>query len=129
MYEIYFYKFIFIKSIYDGCTKVLTENLSFRNWSFNNLNFESILFYNSVDLSDCSLVNAKFFYCSFTDGYHYLYDRTDLNNCSFEFCNDGNGYAITHIKDKVITFYDAKNFELAVFDEKVKVVIKETYNL
>lgn len=115
---------------FDGSRRVSTGNLLFRNCSLNNLNFENIIFQGSVDFSDCSLVNTRFFNCFFTDGYHYSFDRADLNNCWFEFSYDY-GYCdiISMIENEVITFYDAKNFELAVFDEEVKSIIKETYNL
>ena len=114
----------------DGSRRVSTGNLLFRNCSLNNLNFENIIFQDSVDFSDCSLVNTSFFNCFFSDGYHYSFDRADLNNCCFEFLYDYSYYDfISMIENKVITFYDAKNFELAVFDEEVKSIIKETYNL
>lgn len=115
---------------FDGSRRVSTGNLLFRNCNLNNLNFENIIFQDSVDFSDCSLVNTRFFNCFFTDGYHYSFDRADLNNCWFEFSYDY-GYCdiISMIENEVITFYDAKNFELAVFDEEVKSIIKETYNL
>ena len=115
---------------YNGSLRVTTKNLSFRSCRLNNLKFEGILFQHSVDLSDCSLLNTKFFNCFFTGGQQYSFDRTDLNNCSFESCYDGNGFDIVHmIENKRITFNDAKNFEQAVFDEDVKSAIKETYNL
>ena len=114
----------------DGSVRVTTKNLSFRSCRLNNLKFERILFQHSVDLSDCSLLNTKFFNCFFTGGQQYSFYRTDLNNCSFEFCCDGSGFDIMHmIENKLITFNDAKNFEQAVFDEDVKSAIKETYNL
>ena len=107
-----------------------TEDLSFKSCRLNNLIFESIFFQHSLDLSDCSLLNTKFFNCFFTNGQQYSFDRTDLNNCSFECCYNENGYDfIEMVENKLITFYGAKNLELAVFDEEVRNVIKETYNL
>ena len=109
---------------------VTTEDLSFRSCRLNNLTFENIEFKHSLDLNDCSLLNTKFLNCFFFYGQQYSFDRTDLNNFTFECCHDENGYDIIDmIKNKLITFYGAKNFELAVFDEQVKSVIKETYNL
>ena len=109
---------------------VTTEDLSFRSCRLNNLTFENIEFKHSLDLNDCSLLNTKFLNCFFFYGQQYSFDRTDLNNYTFECCHDENGYDIIDmIKNKLITFYGAKNFELAVFDEQVKSVIKETYNL
>lgn len=107
-----------------------TTDLSFANCKLDNLTFENIDFNHSVDLSDCSLVNAKFSNCFFADGIHCSFDRADVYNCTFEQCYDDEDYLIGMINKKKITFCNAKNIEFAKFNEEdVLNTVKETYNL
>ena len=110
--------------------KYPVKKLSFQNCRLDNLNFIELSFSQSVDVSNSSLINAKFFKCWFYDDFHYSFDRTDLNNCTFDSCVGSPVSFVNLIRNKQITFYDAKNIELAKFsDEEVKNIIKNTFDL
>ena len=110
--------------------KYPVKELSFKNCRLDNLNFKEISFSESLDISNSSLINTTFSGCWFYDDFHYSFDRTDLNNCTFESCVGSGVSFVDLIINKHMTFYDAKNFELAKFsDEEVKDTIKNTYDL
>ena len=112
--------------------------ISFRNSNLNNLRFENIYFSHSLDLSGSSLTNTTFRNCYFGLGVQFSFDRTDLNCCTiigckeyrpFEIPVNGNIGIIQLIRQKKITFHNAKYIDFSNFDTETKKVIKETYCL
>ena len=112
--------------------------ISFRNSNLNNLRFENIYFSHSLDLSGSSLTNTTFRNCYFGLGVQFSFDRTDLNCCTIIGCKEyrpleipvnGNIGIIRLIRQKKITFHNAKYIDFSNFDTETKKVIKETYCL
>ena len=112
--------------------------ISFRNSNLNNLSFENINFNHSLDLSGSSLINTTFRNCYFGKNVAFSFDRTDLKFCnikdcmaydSFGRCFEWNSSAIELIRQKKITFRDARNIDFSNFRSEIKKVIKETYRL
>ena len=112
--------------------------ISFRNSNLNNLRFENIFFTHSLDLSGSSLTNTTFRNCYFGQGVQFSFDRTDLNYCTIKDCKEyssleasvnGNIGVIQLIRQKKITFHNAKYIDFSNFDTEIKKVIKETYCL
>ena len=142
-----------IKSKVEKPSKVITQeelsqvlqsdmkNLSFRNSILDNLVFNRGHFQNFLDLTGSSLINTTFSGCYFSRKCQYSFDRTDLKGCKFKYCFvqivsgcygmwGFNSDTIDFIRQKKITFYDAKNIDLADFsNEHLRKVIKETYDL
>ena len=117
------------------------ENLSFINSILDNLVFDRAHFKNLLDLTGSSLINTTFRACQFSRKCQYSFDCTDLKGCKFQYCMvevasvgfapwDLSSGAIDLVRQKKITFYDAKNIDLADFSNKyLRKVIKETYGL
>ena len=117
---------------------VTLEAMSFRNSNLNNLHFENILFSHSLDLSGSSLKNTTFRNCYFQQDAQFSFDRTDLNCCTIKDCKvysspgasvNWNIGVIQLIRQKKITFHNAKYIDFSNFDTEIKKVIKETYCL
>ena len=112
--------------------------ISFRNSNLNNLRFENIFFTHSLDLSGSSLTNTTFRNCYFEQGAQFSFDRTDLNYCTIKDCKEYSSLeasvnrnigVIQLIRQKKITFHNAKYIDFSNFDTEIKKVIKETYCL
>ena len=104
--------------------------ISLKNLNLDELSFNDIRFKHSLDLSDTSLVNAAITGCEFFRGCQYSFDRTNLNDFNFtnNFCYSFGLERL--IRNKQITFYDAKNIDLAsIYPKSIKKAIRETYNL
>ena len=101
-----------------------------KNLSLDNLNFCNIRFKHSLDLSGSSLEDATITDCEFFRGCQYSFDRTNLSNFTF-----GNNFCYSFglerlIRNKQITFYDAKNIDSAsIYPESTRRAIREMYNL
>ena len=113
------------------------KNLLFRNSILDNLVFDRGFFVNLLDLTGSSLINTTFSGCYFLRKCQCSFDRTDLKGCKFEFCLpqcygpwSHENEIIDLIRKRKITFYDAKNIDLADFsNEYLRKAIKETYHL
>ena len=118
------------KILSDGSKKTISDTI-LRNYNLDNLAFDRICFFHLLDLSGSSLVNATISECSFYRGGQLSFDYTDLNNCSIMISTPAfEREFINMIKNKKITFYNAKNIDLAKFgSEKIKWVVKKAYNL
>ena len=112
--------------------------ISFRNSNLNNLRFENICFSHSLDLSGSSLTNTTFRNCYLGEGVQFSFDRTDLNYCTIKDCKEYSSLeasvnrnigVIQLIRQKKITFHNAKYIDFSNFDTEIKKVIKETYCL
>ena len=125
------------KEMYGSLEKVsrgyhcTVRDLSYKNSKLDKVSFASVRVAHSLDLSDSSLVGATFDNCYFADNIQCSFDRTDLRNCTFEYCFGGFRYNFKSlIRKKHITFYDAKNIHLAKFmDEGIREAIRETYGI
>lgn len=117
------------------------KNLLFRNSMLDNLLFERGFFVNLLDLTGSSLRNTTFGGCYFLRKCRCSFDRTDLKGCKFENCLveietgcygrwSNESMTIDLVRKRQITFYDAKNIDLADFgNEYLRRAIKETYHL
>ena len=117
--------------------KNTSKNIKLQNSILDNLSFTKLRFYHGADFSDSSLVNATISMCQFTASCNYSFDRCDLKQCRFK-CLMGivSSYEancstfLEMIKRKSITFWDVKNLDQAIFDDKqIKSAIKETFSL
>ena len=104
--------------------------ISLKNLNLDKLNFENIRFKHSLDLSGSSLEDTSISDCEFFRGCQYSFDRTNLSNFNFSnnFCYS---YGLERlIRSKQMTFYDAKNIDLAsIYPESIRRAIKDMYNL
>ena len=121
-----------------GCCYYTYQTISFRNSNLSNLRFESIYFNHSLDLSGSSLINTTFINCHFARNVPFSFNRTDLKFCNIKDCMAYDSYghyvkwnigAIELIRQKKITFHDARNIDFSNFSSEIKKVIKETYRL
>ena len=109
-----------------------TKDITFANCILDNLCFENVVFWHSLDLYDCTLANTTFTNCTFRADSQHSFDLSDLKGCKFEHCAtmSYHGTFTDMIRDKKITFYGATNLRLAIFqDLSVRHAIKETFNL
>ena len=118
------------KILSDGSKKTISDTI-LRNYNLDNLAFNRIYFFHLLDLSGSSLVNTTISECFFYRGSRLSFDYTDLNNCSIMISTPAfEREFINMIENKKITFYNAKNIDLAKFgSEKIRRVIKKAYNL
>ena len=124
---------VLIKShLGSGSHKSTKQNITFSNCILDNLRFNNVTFYHSLDLYDCTLENTMFSNCTFNASCQHSFDLSNLNGCKFEQCRT-TSYNVTFadmIRDKKMTFYDAKNLRLAIFQDLcARQAIKETFNL
>ena len=109
----------------DGWKETVGDT-SFRNHKLDNITLDQIDFTHSLDLSDCSLVNCTLSICNFFAGNRYSFDGADLKNCKFLMCNNMKEL----VKTKEISFYNVKNFHLAIFDDlDLQQEIKKAFGL
>ena len=123
---------VLISYLGSGSDKFTKQNITFSNCILDNLRFNNVTFRHSLDLYDCTLENTIFSYCKFNASCQHSFDLSNLNGCKFEHCatTSGNVTFADMIRDKKMTFYDAKNLRLAIFQDLcARQAIKETFNL
>ena len=115
-----------LKVVFTNCTFVGSIKVVFEKCSLAGASFDCCWFSGSCDVTfwKSDLIGSSFCSCNF-DATRISFNQTDLRNCNMTNIPD-----IRKIREKKVTFNQARYIDGACFDrEQIKIMIKQMYNL